>query len=219
LQEVLRWETAPRTGPLLVVLALHAAALVAFIATSALRERIIVPATMEVAFVEAPPTSRTPPPPLDFRPRLAPPMPVSIAAPDIPMMTRVEPIAPPAPAPNPAPTITAPVAAAVPVTAAPPLAPPTIEPPRFDLAYLRNPPPAYPAGARRVREQGRVILRVLVTPEGAPDSVEVRTSSGSERLDRAAIDAVKRWRFSPARRGTEAVSAYALVPVLFALDS
>ena len=51
------------------------------------------------------------------------------------------------------------------------------------------------------------------------EDVEVRTSSGSERLDRAAIDAVRRWRFAPARRGVEAIAAYALVPIVFQLNA
>ena len=202
-----------------MVLALHVVGLAAFVAASAFRERISPPAAMEVAFVESPKPVAPPPPPLAFRPRLSEPVPVSITAPEIQVMApRVEPIAAPAPAPNPAPTITATVAppAALAVSAPPG---PAVEPPRFDLAYLRNPPPSYPSASKRVREQGRVILRVLVTPEGAADAIEVRTSSGFERLDRAAIDAVKRWRFSPARRGAEAVAAYALVPVLFSLDS
>jgi len=94
-----------------------------------------------------------------------------------------------------------------------------IEPPRFDLAYLANPAPAYPPISRRMREQGRVVLGVLVTREGLPSSIEVRASSGSERLDRAAFEAVRRWRFVPARRGEETISAWALVPIVFHLES
>ena len=51
--------------------------------------------------------------------------------------------------------------------AAPAPAPVTV-PPQFDAAYLRNPPPAYPALARRYREQGKVLLRVYVSAAGAP---------------------------------------------------
>jgi protein TonB len=94
-----------------------------------------------------------------------------------------------------------------------------IEPPRYDMSYLNNPPPAYPNLSRRMKEQGRVILRVLVNASGAAEDVEVRASSGSVRLDRAAIDAVRRWRFAPARRGAETVAAWALVPILFQLDT
>ena len=47
----------------------------------------------------------------------------------------------------------------------------------------------------------------------------MRTSSGYERLDRAAVEAVRHWRFAPARRGTETIAAWALVPILFQLDA
>jgi protein TonB len=90
--------------------------------------------------------------------------------------------------------------------------------PRFDAAYLQNPPPAYPALARRMHEQGRVLLRVLVTAEGLAERVELKTGSGAERLDRAALDAVKRWRFIPARQGEQAVSAWVVVPISFSLE-
>jgi protein TonB len=87
------------------------------------------------------------------------------------------------------------------------------------MAYLNNPPPAYPPLSRRLKEQGRVLLRVLVSTAGNAQDVELRTSSGSERLDRAAIEAVRRWRFSPARRGAETIAAWALVPIVFQLDA
>lgn len=97
-------------------------------------------------------------------------------------------------------------------------APALLTPPRFDAAYLDNPAPAYPALARRQREEGRVLLRVLVGADGRAERVEIALSSGSERLDRAAQDAVRRWRFVPARRGDEAVVAHVTVPVVFTLD-
>ena len=93
------------------------------------------------------------------------------------------------------------------------------EAPRFDVTYLNNPAPSYPTLSRRMREQGRVLLRVRVNAAGDPEEVEVSASSGSERLDRAAIDAVRRWRFVPARLGAEAIAGYAMVPVLFKLDT
>ena len=100
-----------------------------------------------------------------------------------------------------------------------PVAPPPIEvtPPRFDAAYLDNPAPSYPALARRTREEGRVLLRVLVSADGRAQTVDLARSSGSERLDDAAIEAVRRWRFVPARRGDENIAAHVHVPVVFSL--
>ena len=89
---------------------------------------------------------------------------------------------------------------------------------RFDADYLRNPRPPYPAISRRMREEGKVMLRVLVTPDGAADSVEIKSSSGSARLDEAALRTVRQWRFIPARRGDVAVQSWVLVPVIFKLE-
>ena len=123
----------------------------------------------------------------------------------------------PDPAPAPAPPVITPEP---PREAAPPpavAATPALEPPRADMAYLNNPPPSYPQASRRNGEQGRVILRVHVTPDGRPEAIELQQSSGFERLDEAARAAVRRWRFVPARLGERAVAAWALVPVNFSL--
>jgi periplasmic protein TonB len=94
-----------------------------------------------------------------------------------------------------------------------------VEPPRFGVAYLNNPTPAYPPLSRRMGEEGRVLLRVLVSVEGVATEVNLEKTSGSERLDQAAINAVKNWRFIPAKKNNQALSAYVLVPVKFSLDS
>ena len=67
-------------------------------------------------------------------------------------------------------------------------------------------------------EEGRVILRVLVTPQGAAETLEVKTSSGSPRLDAAAVNTVRNWRFVPARRGEATVQSWVLVPIVFKLE-
>jgi protein TonB len=141
--------------------------------------------------------------------------PPAIGVPDLPSVQELPAITlpPSTPEPAPVPAIPAPVAA---VAAAPAIAP--LVPPRYDAAYLDNPAPAYPSAARRLHEEGRVLLRVRVTADGRAGDVDVATSSGSERLDRAALDAVRRWRFVPARRGDEAVAAQVLVPIVFSLD-
>jgi protein TonB len=90
-------------------------------------------------------------------------------------------------------------------------------PPVFHATYLRNPPPPYPLAARRAGEQGTVLLRVLVTREGAASRVEIEKGSGSAHLDAAALEAVKAWRFTPARRGAETIESWMRVPVMFRL--
>lgn len=96
---------------------------------------------------------------------------------------------------------------------------PVVEPPRFGAAYLNNPAPAYPSISRRTGEQGRVLLKVLVSEKGLAETVQLDSSSGYEKLDRAAIEAVKKWSFIPAKRSNQPVSAYVLVPVKFSLNS
>jgi protein TonB len=86
---------------------------------------------------------------------------------------------------------------------------------RFDADYLHNPAPAYPAQSRRLKEEGTVLLLVRVSAEGAALSVEIRNSSGFERLDEAGLQAVRQWRFVPAKRGSENVAASVLVPIQF----
>lgn len=120
-----------------------------------------------------------------------------------------------------APAATAPAAAAPAVpTPAPvpaPAAPVRETAPIGDAAYLRNPAPDYPAFAQDQGWEGRVVLRVHVLANGTPDSVDVRTSSGRRMLDNAAVAAVKRWTFVPAKRGDEAVDGWVNVPIDFKL--
>ena len=91
--------------------------------------------------------------------------------------------------------------------------------PRFDVAYLNNPRPEYPRISRRMGEQGKVLLHVFVNAAGQAERIEIRTSSGHARLDESAREAVRRWKFVPARQGDQPVSAWVLVPISFVLES
>lgn len=88
-------------------------------------------------------------------------------------------------------------------------------PPRLDPAYLHNPAPSYPALSKRNRESGTVLLLVKVDPDGSATAVTLHQSSGYDRLDQAAIQAVTRWRFVPGMRGQTAISATVIVPISF----
>lgn len=83
--------------------------------------------------------------------------------------------------------------------------------------YLKNPPPQYPAAARRRGYEGTVRVEVLVDREGKVRDLRLVESSGHAMLDRAAIGAVKGWRFEPARRGEEKVEMWVTVPLTFRL--
>jgi protein TonB len=90
--------------------------------------------------------------------------------------------------------------------------------PIFNAGYLYNPPPRYPLIARRNGEEGTVLLKVLVARDGVPSAVTVEGSSGSEHLDRAALEAVWSWRFVPAKQGGRAIEAWVRVPIVFRLE-
>jgi len=83
--------------------------------------------------------------------------------------------------------------------------------------YRFTPPPLYPALARSRGWQGDVELWVRVAEDGRVLEARVHDSSGFEMLDRAAVDAVGRWRFHPARIGQTPVPTEVRVPVCFRL--
>jgi len=85
--------------------------------------------------------------------------------------------------------------------------------------YRETPQPHYPDSARRAGKEGRVLLRVLVDEEGRTKAVEVNTSSGHDMLDQAATEALKKWRFVPARAGGKPVEAWVKVPIEFQLSN
>jgi len=77
--------------------------------------------------------------------------------------------------------------------------------------------PSYPSTARRLGVQGTTLLRVHVLEDGRVGGIDVEQSAGHPDLDQAAIDAVRRWRFEPARRGEQVVAMWVRLPVEFRL--
>jgi protein TonB len=84
--------------------------------------------------------------------------------------------------------------------------------------YLYNPHPAYPEESKTKGEQGVVMLLVGINEQGAVTSVSVRRSSGFPRLDSAAAEGVRSWRFRPARLAGFAVATTLDVPIHFSLS-
>jgi len=158
-----------------------------------------------------------PPPMVSSQPKHQPPR-----TPQPPAITAsTNAVAPSSPSVAPSTTTSeaAPVAApSTPHPAAPPPAHEPVTPARFDAAYLRNPAPPYPSAARRMNEEGKVILSVRVSPQGIAEQIEVKTSSGSVRLDDAAINTVRNWKFVPAKRGDTPVESWVQVPIAFKLE-
>ena len=85
-------------------------------------------------------------------------------------------------------------------------------------AYLSHPKPEYPQQSREDREEGLVVLRILISSEGRPLSIQLKKSSGFRALDAAAVSGVKRWSFTPATQNQQAVEAWIDIPIRFRLD-
>ena len=166
---------------------------------------VVVPVEILSEFIEPPKPKELPPPPPPPpapKPQVAktppPPRPQAIRepkptpAPNAPTGS-IEPPPPPAPLAPPAP----------PEPPAPPPAPPpppSVQLPSTDADYLQNPKPVYPAMSKRLGEQGKTIVRVLIGTDGLPRQASIRQSSGYERLDEAARNAVMSWRYVPGKR-------------------
>lgn len=206
------WQQGRSWPALGLIVGLHAGGLWALMQLDSVREAVQEAVPIMVGLITLPPPEppkvEPPPPP---PPRPAPPRP------------RPEPAMIAAPSPEPAPMVAPPpdpVPEPVEPQPPPPPAPPAaVVPPNFLAAYLDNPAPSYPPSSKRLRETGMVMLRVLVNPLGRPDSVEVERSSGYSRLDRAALDAVRKWKFVPAKQGDQPISAWVLVPLNFELKT
>jgi protein TonB len=204
----------------LSVVVFHVAALWA-LQTGLLRRAVelVVPAEILVEFIEPPAPKVVPPPPAPPAPVKQPvaktPTPVKTVSPQPPA------IADPTPSPN------APVGVIEPAPVAPPVAAPVavaapaparVELPSSDADYLQNPKPPYPAMSKRLGEQGKVVLRVLIGLDGTAQKAEIKQSSGFDRLDQSALATVLRWRYVPGKRAGVAEAMWFNVPINFVLE-
>lgn len=211
---------------LAVVLALHGALIgLMCIKLKPSVVSVITPPTIQAVMIVAQQAPATPPKKI--------PLPKPFPTPPKPQNLPVARLAPPS-----AKAITVPVKQTLPVEKVPvttvqavepvpvvtPVAAPikeTIEeitPPRSDARGLNNPDPNYPAMSRRLGEQGRVVLEVYILANGTVGELKIKQSSGFNRLDQAALQAVQQWRFQPARRGQQAIDYWYVQPVSFSLN-
>lgn len=212
--EALRHLDRGKLFGLLFVLVLHGAALYG------LWSYRIIPTpdeaiTLMVNLINPPPPEQ-PKPPQPEPPKPPPPKPRSIEPPpehphlvvEAPVVQPDEPVAY-APPPTPSP----------PVVAAPPLPPqPVMLSNELSVSCPERSPPDYPVFSKRMNEQGKVVLRVELGEDGRVANATVKTSSGYQRLDDAALSAVKTWRCKPVIRNGVAVSAVAMQPFSFILE-
>ena len=89
---------------------------------------------------------------------------------------------------------------------------------KSSISVTRRVDPVYPPSAIRQELEGTVRVRILVDERGRARDVQVSKSSGYTQLDDAAVDAVRRWQFSPATENSRVISAWTEVSVIFRLD-
>jgi protein TonB len=197
---------------LLLVIGAHAGVFAAvLLAPSAPKPIEIVMPTIQGTIVMSQP-EETPPPPEP------PPPPPPEPKPEPKPLPKPPPKAPPseravkAPEPPPPPPVQEP---AEPKQAEP--APQPVLPPRAEAGQLSNPAPVYPNLSRRLREEGIVVLEILIKADGTVGEIKIKSSSGYKRLDDTAVKAVKQWRYHPATQGGSKIDFWYEQPVEFNL--
>lgn len=210
------------TGPSFTAIALTIAAHVAIaagllslgVSTFSNKEARIVAIDLNSPADEAPP--ETPPSePQPQRLETAPMVPVQAFVAPVPAVA----LAPPAlSAPAPAPPTPAAAAPNPPPPPAPPSPPATVNSSDLGTRMISGSPPRYPVQSRRAREQGVVELLLVLGFDGAVESISVSRSSGFDRLDEAALNAVRRWRWEPTLNRGEPVKVRGVVAIPFQLE-
>ncbi|NCT69261.1 MAG: TonB family protein [Rhodanobacteraceae bacterium] len=175
-----------------------------------------LPRVLEAVFVEPaqplPPPPAEPLPPTRARPTPQPP------ARSRPTPAPIAPVQIPIPAPSEAPPTTTPTLEAPAASGAPTDAQAEVGGATRTLAWDGALKLRYPPESLRLREQGFVLLRVLVDADGSAQRVEIERGSGHPRLDAAARDAVRRAHFRPVLQDGRAVAAWGVVPIEFRLE-
>jgi protein TonB len=188
-----------RGGPLLAVIAVH---VVIIYGLSLSMGYVDVPKfakPIEAVFIPEAPESKPEPIP-QVKPDIPQPEPVDEP---VPQVAVDEPVAPPADMPASDNALAASVASA----------------PSQDLKASTRVEPTYPAISRRMGEEGQVQLRILVDESGKPKDVQVLKTSGFPRLDEAATQAVRKWRFKAATDGSKNIMAWTQIALTFKLTT
>jgi protein TonB len=89
----------------------------------------------------------------------------------------------------------------------------------YKASYLKNPKPPYPPLAVKMRLEGRVGIIAEVLPDGRAGRVGIESSSGHDLLDQSALQTVKQWQFTPARKDGVIITQVVRIPINFNLKS
>jgi protein TonB len=210
-----------RFGPLTGILLMHVVFFYALNSGLVFQPAPAVPKEVVATFItperpiETPKPQAQPAPPktVPIVKKAAPPPPVPVVN-NSPSEKAIN--TPPAPAHAPEPVAAAP--ATLPAPPAPPAAPAQPKTISSGVEYIQPPRPEYPPASRRMGEEGKAVLRVLVNDKGRAERIEVQKSSGSPRLDEAARQAAQRALFKPYMEDGKAVAVFVVVPISFQLD-
>lgn len=115
------------------------------------------------------------------------------------------------------PPVSQPVAAATPAPPAPAARPSAVTVSDLATTMISAVPPRYPVESRRLKEEGTVVLLLTVGIDGRVADIRVSRSSGSDRLDTAALSAVRKWRWAPTVRNGQPVPVQGIVEIPFVL--
>lgn len=204
------------TASVAVVGTMTAAIALLNVAAPVRSEKTLTVVSMTLMPTDPPPPPAAPPaPPQRARSAVVAPVPVVLVHTPEPRVAAFETAVPPSAAMPPVPSPAPGLAALAPP--APPAPPGPVEAGDLSAKMISAPPPLYPVESRRRREQGTVKLAVLVGIDGAADEVSIAASSGSFRLDRAALVAVRQWRWSPRSLNGSPVLVRGFVTIPFIL--
>ena len=199
-------EQRPRWGTIGLIVAAHLLLLFVLMKFDVVSVSRLKPPPLVVDLLPDTP----PPPPAAAKPEPPRPVPVEIVVPKpvipVPILT---------PAPVTVTDVPPPPKKVIAVVAAPPgpatINSPAVKPIDLITERISGELPRYPLESRRKREQGTVFLSVNLGKDGSVSQIKIAKSSGSARLDDAALSAVKRWRFSP----TVPIDPTYIVPIPF----
>lgn len=208
--------------PLTAVVGVHLAAAALFLAGRAEPRPPQEPAPL-LATLLAPESAPQPLPAIAAKPvhQPAPRMPraTTVSRPQpAPVPARSEALAAQAARPTTAPAAGPAAPAAAPVTTPAATAHPALEEPSVDASLAGNEKPRYPPISRQLGEQGTVMLSVFVRADGSVGDIRLKASSQYERLDQAALEKVRQWHFTPAKRAGVAVDRWYDLPIRFQLN-
>jgi protein TonB len=200
------------------VLGAHVLAGWALMQVDAVRQAVSEAAPLFVSLVSPPappvPAPPPPPPPKPIPKREPPPIVAAAPAPQV-----VEAPSFVVPAPEPPPVVAAPEPPPPPAPPPPALPPEPKTIPSTSVRYITPPAPNYPAASKRLREAGRVVLRVEIGADGRARQVMVSNSSGHARLDESAAASVRSARFAPYTENGIPLVVWTLVPIEFELEN